>query len=220
MRSELVRAAVVLNDAKERFEAAMKLARTYGESVVPDLLVWCSSPEARHRVNAGVVLRCRLGSNVVWPLCAILRSPSAQTRRVAAQEIGLLGDARSLAAVKDALEQERNPKARDALEQAWAALTDRYPHANGKSRSGLFLELAHECFHSGASAEGQDTVTRVWWWEDGLHSRSLSKKQCALILAEHNCKEAIRCDTHNVNARRLLAQVSDRKAAMQRDAGK
>ncbi len=93
--------------AVERLAATVEASR-----VVPELLSALADGENAGRRNAAAEALVALGEPSVEPLCATLRSPDADVRKLAADALGEIGDARAVAALGPAIaDADRNVRA-------------------------------------------------------------------------------------------------------------
>lgn len=204
----LVQTAATAEDGGERFEAAMTLARTYGEFAVPGLVEYLGSSNTDHKINAHIALMNRIGRDAVLPLNEALQNPNPQVRRMVVSELGEIGDERSLAAVAEMNATETDEDAKAKAAEAWTKLTARFPEAAGKSASDLYLELA------GLYYQGEYRVTAfadkpigVWRWKDGLKNLPTPRHLYMMKLAEEAAYDSLRTNAENQAAAALLART-------------
>jgi len=205
----LVQTAATSEDGGERFEAAMTLARTYGEFAVPGLVEYLASTDTDHKINAHLALMNRIGRDAVLPLNEALQNPNAGVRRMVVAELGTIGDERSLAAVAEAVASETDEDAKAKASAAWNALAERYPGESGKSASDLYLQLATLYY------QGEYRVTAyadkplvVWTSRDGaLRYNAVPRHLYMLKLAEEAAYDSLRTNPENQRAAALLARI-------------
>jgi len=205
---KLVQTAVTSDDYTARFDAAMTLARVYGEFAVPDLVTYLATSNSDYKVNAHITLMSRIGRDAVLPLDEALHSDNAEVRRMVAIELGTIGDERSLAALAEAAASDSDESARSEAAQALAKLREKYPETEGMTPSDLYLRLAR-LFYAGnyRVMSYADRPLVLWYWQDGLQGMPVPRHLYVLKLAEEASYDALRVDPANAAARAMLARV-------------
>jgi HEAT repeat protein len=206
--NRLVHEAVTAEDYNTRFEAAMSLARTYGEFAVPGLVAFLGSNNLDHRSNAHITLMRRIGRDAVLPLNQALRSENAEVRRWVAAELQHIADERSLPALAEAVERETDADVKAKLRAALDALVQKYPYAQGLGASALYLKLASLYYNDVYRVRSYaDKPLVVWRWDGGLARRPVPRHLYTLKLAEQAAYDALRVNAENGAARALLARI-------------
>jgi CheY-like chemotaxis protein len=206
--ARLTKEAVTAEDYTDRFDAAMSLARTYGEFAVPGLLDYLAGSNTDHRANAHITLMSRIGRDAVLPLNEALRHDNANVRRMAAAELGVIGDERSLAAVAEAALSDADADARAKAQEALEKLSGKYSWAAGLSPAELYLRLA-ELYYAGnyRVLANADRPIVVWSWQGSLMNTPTARHVYVLKLAEEAAYDSLRLDPGSVGARALLARI-------------
>ncbi|MGQ0612527.1 MAG: HEAT repeat domain-containing protein [Planctomycetaceae bacterium] len=204
----LIGLAVTSEDYGDRFDAAVSLARTYGEFAVPGLLAYLESTNTDHRVNAHIVLMNRIARDAALPLNEALQSPNASVRRLVAGELQTIGDERSLAALAEASEKDTDTDARAKASQALQSLVQRHPYAAGMSASDLYLKLAGLYYADTYRVKSfADKPVVTWRWSDGLTMMPVPRHLYTLKLAEEAAYDALRLNPGSGAARAMLARI-------------
>jgi len=203
----LVKTAVESDDYNERFDASMSLARVYGEFAVPYLLPYLGSTNTEQKINAHITLMNRLGRDAVLPLNEALMHGNSTVRMMAASELGVIGDERSLAVMAEAT-QDADKNVRDEAAKAWEKLVAKFPWASGMTASELYTRLARLYYHGEYRVMAYaDRPLVVWSWSDAIEMTKVPRYLYVLKLAEQACYDALRLDDTNMDARALLARV-------------
>ncbi|MCZ6786721.1 MAG: hypothetical protein O7E54_06095, partial [Planctomycetota bacterium] len=207
--AKIVRLAVESEDYGERFEAAMILARTYGEYAVPRLIEYLKGKDTDRKVNAHVVLMNRIGRDAVLPLNEALHSSNDSLRRFVAAELETIGDERSLAALAEAVETDENADTRSRADKALQALTTKFPDAAGMSASDLYLRLAQLYYEGTYRVKSfTDRPLVIWGWKGEVMKRlDVPRHLYMLKLAEEAAYDSLRLNAGNRAARALLARI-------------
>ncbi len=204
---KLVQTAVTDEDYGARFDAAVSLSRVYGEYAVPHLVNYLGSSNTEHKINAHITLMKRIGRDAVLPLNEALSSGDSNIAMMAAVELGVIGDERSLAALAEASKSDNSNVANKAG-AAMSALASRYADSSGMSASDLYLRLA-QLYYAGdyRVLSNADRPLVLWTWADGLQHKAVPRHLYLLKLAEEACYDSLRTDPANAGAKALLARV-------------
>ena len=203
---DLVKTACESESYSERFDAATTLSRVYGEFAVPYLLAYLGSSNTEQMTNAHLTM-VRVGRSTVPPLCVAALKGSPNVRRMVAQELGSIGDERSLGALAESSKDD-DPDVRGAAVKAHEKLVAKFGWAAGLSAAETYLRLA-QLYYAGnyrvMSFTDRPLVT--WGWTDRLNSTDVPKHLYVLKAAEAACYDALRLDPSMRDARALLARI-------------
>jgi HEAT repeat protein len=203
----LVKTACEAESFSERFDAGVTLGRVYGEFAVPYLLAYLGSSNTDQMTNAHITLMTRVGRSAVPPLLVALRHGSATVRRMVANELGQIGDERSLAAVAEAT-QDQDQDVRNAAIKAHESLVSKFPWAASLTAADIHLRLAQLYYMGNYRVMAfTDRSLVTWSWSDRLISVPVPKHLYVLKSAEGECYDALRLDPGNHEARSMLARV-------------
>lgn len=215
MKKLVTTAVTDLDDYGARFDAAISLSRVYGEFAVPELVKYLTSSNTEYKINAHVTLMNRIGRDAVLPLDeAAHHSKNSQVRMLAAAELGVIGDERSLATLAEMMSTE-DPNVREKATEAFNRIAQRHTWAVGMSPSDLYLRLAR-LYYSGdyRVMAFTDRPMVLWNWDGELKYTPVPRHLYMLKLAEEAAYDALRTDASNSAARSLLARIfSSEKAA-------
>ncbi|MHC4548898.1 MAG: HEAT repeat domain-containing protein [Planctomycetota bacterium] len=205
---QLVTTAVTDEAYGNRFDAAMSLARVYGEFAVPHLIAFLRSSNTEHKINAHITLMNRIGRDAVLPLNEAVLSGPAQVRLMVAGELGVIGDERSLAAVAESVSSDEDNNVRTNAARSFEKLIQKFPWAADMTASELYLRLA-KLYYSGdfRVMAFSDRPLVLWSWGAKLEDTPVPRHLYVLKLAEEACYDALRLDEGNLEARALLARV-------------
>jgi HEAT repeat protein len=204
----LVKQAVTDETYTNRFDAAMSLARSYGEFAVPYLVEYLASSNTDYKVNAHIALMSRISREAVHPLNEALGSDNADVRRMVAIQLGTIGDERSMAALAEISAGDANADVQTAAADALGKLTAKHTDAAGMGASELYLRLA-QLYYAGSYRvmAYADRPLVLWYWQDGLKSQPVPRHLYVLKLAEEAAYDALRVAPDNTGARALLARI-------------
>lgn len=207
--AELIQRAVTLDDATDRFEAQMTLARVYGEFAVPGLVNYLSSSNTDHKIAAHIAISRRIGRDAVLPLTVALASKDAGVRRIICTELGIIGDERAIPALTSVAAKDGDATVQKEANAALAKLTKKYDYAQGMSASELYGRLATRYYGGDYTVlTYSDRPLVLWNWSgDALASAGVPRHLYVLKLAEGACYNALRADPSNASAASLLARV-------------
>lgn len=204
----LIEAAVESEEYTDRFEAAMSLSRVYGEFAVPGLIAYLGGSDTEQRVNAHITLMNRIGRDAVLPLNEALQSGNASVRRMVASELGVIGDERSLAALAETAQSDKDVDARAKAQEASSKITARHAWASGMSASDLYLRLADLYYSGNYRVLGNaDKPLVVWNWNGGLQQVPTPRHLYVLKLAEEAAYDSLRLNPENRAASSLLVRI-------------
>ncbi len=203
----LVKVTCEAESYSERFDAAATLGRVYGEFAVPYLLAYLNSSNTDQMTNAHITLMGRIGRSAVPPLNVAARKGGATVRRMVANEMGQIGDERSLGAVTEATKDE-DPDVRSAALKAHEKLVGKFGWAANLSAAEIYFRLA-QLYYSGnyRVMAYTDRPLVTWSWSDRLVFTPVPKHLYVLKMAEDACYDALRLDPSSLEARALLARV-------------
>jgi HEAT repeat protein/CheY-like chemotaxis protein len=205
---KLVRTAATDESYSMRFDASMSLARVYGEFAVPHLVDYLQSSNTEHKINAHITIMNRIGRDAVLPLnVAALKGP-ASVRLMAAGELGVIGDERSLPAVAELVANDSDDNVRRAAARAFDKLAGKHTWAADMTSGELYLRLARLYYAGDFRVLGySDRPLVVWKWGEKLRGQPVPRHLYVLKLAEDACYDALRLDDSNAEARALLVRV-------------
>ncbi|MHC4971587.1 MAG: HEAT repeat domain-containing protein [Planctomycetota bacterium] len=205
---KLVRTAATDESYSMRFDASMSLARVYGEFAVPYLVDYLQSSNTEHKINAHITIMNRIGRDAVLPLnVAALKGP-ASVRLMAAGELGVIGDERSLPAVAELVANDSDDNVRRAAARAFDKLVGKHTWAADMTSAELYLRLARLYYAGDFRVLGYaDRPLVLWRWGEALRGQPVPRHLYVLKLAEDACYDALRLDDGNAEARALLVRV-------------
>jgi hypothetical protein len=204
--ARLVSASVEHPSFVVRFDASMDLAKRYGALAVPALVERLSSENAEVKVNAHITLMNRLGTTAVMPLLAALHSQNPVVRAMVAGELGVIGDARALAALCEVADTDRDEGVRKSAARARDHLKAKFVWAKRRTTADLYAHLAWQ-YYEGQSGTAPCGRPMLWRWRGGIVAQPVAPHLYLTVVAERMAAAALRHDQDHERAKDVLTRI-------------